>query len=340
MTKKNILLTGASGTVGFEALKQLIEKDRYTISVFDKKTKRSVEKLEPFANQIDLIYGDISNPKDLKSFKNIDVVIHLAAIIPPLADEHPEHAKKVNMEGTHHFIKQLEAHSPKAFFMYSSSISVYGDRIENPYIHVGDTLTPSEGDAYGETKIASEKLVEESHLDWTIFRLAAIMGNHKMSKLMFHQPLNTALEIATPRDAARAFVKGIEKQQELSKRIFNLGGGESCRISYEHFLERSFAVFGLGAVDFPKHAFADKNFHCGFYADGDDLENIVQFRTDSLEDHFEMEAKKVSSLKKTAASIFKKPIKWYLLKKSEPYQAFKTKDAKQMHHYFNLKSKP
>nr|WP_284046823.1 hypothetical protein [Gelidibacter japonicus] len=40
MTKKNILLTGASGTVGFEALKQLIEKDRYTISVFDKKTKR------------------------------------------------------------------------------------------------------------------------------------------------------------------------------------------------------------------------------------------------------------------------------------------------------------
>lgn len=100
MTKKNILLTGASGTVGFEALKQLIEKDRYTISVFDKKTKRSVEKLEPFANQIDLIYGDISNRKDLKSFKNIDVVIHLAAIIPPLADEHPEHAKKVNTEGT------------------------------------------------------------------------------------------------------------------------------------------------------------------------------------------------------------------------------------------------
>lgn len=28
---------------------------------------------------------------------------------------------------------------------------------------------------------------------------------------MFHQPLNTALEIATPRDTARAFVNGIEK---------------------------------------------------------------------------------------------------------------------------------
>lgn len=31
--------------------------------------------------------------------------------------------------------------------MYSSSISVYGDCIENPYIQVGDSLTPSEGDA-------------------------------------------------------------------------------------------------------------------------------------------------------------------------------------------------
>ncbi|MBA6151331.1 NAD-dependent epimerase/dehydratase family protein [Gelidibacter maritimus] len=339
MKKKNILLTGASGTVGFEVLKQLIEKEDYDITVFDKKTKLSEEKLEPFASQINLIYGDISNPKDLEFIRNIDAVIHLAAIIPPVADAYPELAKKVNIDGTHHLIKHLEAHSPKAFFMYSSSISVYGDRVENPYINVGDALTPSDGDAYGETKIAAEKLIQESHLDWTIFRLAAIMGNHKMSKLMFHQPLNTALEIATPRDTARAFVNGIEKQQELSKRIFNLGGGESCRISYEHFLERSFAVFGLGDVDFPEYAFADKNFHCGFYADGDDLENIVQFRRDSLEDHFEMEAKKVSSLKKTAASLFKKPIKWFLLKKSEPYRAFKRKDAEQMHHYFNLKSK-
>lgn len=338
MTKKNILLTGASGTVGFEVLKQLIEKECYNIFVFDKETKDSVKKLKPFENQVDLIFGDITNPSDLEKITNIDVVIHLAAIIPPLADEFPELAKKVNTLGTQHLIQQLKKHSPKAFLMYSSSISVYGDRIENPYIKVGDPLSPSEGDAYGETKIASEELVKESELDWTIFRLAAIMGNHKMSKLMFHQPLNTALEIATPRDTARAFVNGIEKQEQLSKQIFNLGGGESCRISYEHFLERSFAIFGLGELDFPEKAFADKNFHCGFYADGDELDNILHFRQDTLEDYFEMEADKVSSFKKGAATLLKKPIKWYLLKQSEPFQAFKTQDAKQMNHYFNLNS--
>ena len=197
---------------------------------------------------------------------------------------------------------------------------------------------PSENDVYAETKIAAEESVQKSQLDWTIFRLAAIMGNHKISKLMFHQPLNTALEICTPRDTARVFVNAIDKQPELSKKIFNLGGGERCRISYKHFLERSFAIFGLGALDFPKYAFADKNFHCGFYADGHDLENILHFRQDSLEDYFAMEASKVSSFQKSAASTFKKPIKWVLLKMSEPYRAFKTQDAKQLHHYFNLNS--
>ena len=335
MKKKNILLTGASGTVGFEVLKQLLEKDCYNIVVFDKKTKLSVKKLMSFESRVKLIFGDITNPSDLDGIVDIDVAIHLVAIIPPLADELPDLARRVNTQGTKNLIQQLEKQSPNAFFMYSSSISVYGDRIEQPYIKIGDRLMPSEGDAYAETKIAAEKSLQESQLDWTIFRLAAIMGNHKISKLMFHQPLNTALEIATPRDTARAFVNGIEKQVSLSKTIFNLGGGESCRISYEHFLERSFAIFGLGEPDFPDHAFADKNFHCGYYEDGENLENIVHFRQDSLEDYFNMEAEKVSAFKKGAASLFKKPIKWYLLKKSEPYHAFKTQDAEQIQHYFN-----
>ena len=335
MTKKNILLTGASGTVGFEALKQLIAKNSYNITVFDKESKQAVEKFSSFKDQVKIIYGDISVESDLHSIKDIDYVIHLAAIIPPVADDFPELAKKVNLIGTQNLIKQLELYSPNAFFLYSSSISVYGDRIENPWINVGDILQPSEGDYYAETKILAEASIQNSKLDYTIFRLAAIMGNHKISKLMFHQPLNTALEIATPRDTARAFVNGIEKQAQLSKNIFNLGGGASCRISYQGFLKRSFQIFGLGQMNFPKYSFADKNFHCGYYQDGDDLERIVHFRQDSLEDYFKMEAEKVSFGRKFATKLFSIPAKWYLLQKSEPYEAYKKNDLAQMKHYFN-----
>lgn len=336
MPNKNILLTGASGTVGFEALKQLAKNKSYNITVFDKESKIAVKKLSPFKNQITIIYGDISNPVDLQKIPNNQhAVIHLAAIIPPVADDFPALAQKINTEGTLNLIRELEKNSPKAFFMYSSSISVYGDRIKNPMININDPLIPSPGDAYAETKIAAEKIVKESNLDYTIFRLAAIMGGHKMSKLMFHQPLNTALEIATPRDTARAFVNGIEKQSELSQQTFNLGGGESCRSSYADFLERSFSIFGLGKLDFPPKAFAEKNFHCGYYADGKDLENIVHFQQDSLDDYFKMEAEKVSGIKKVAASLFKKPIKYYLLRQSEPLQAIRNNDIKSINHYFN-----
>lgn len=335
MIKKNILLTGASGTVGFEALLQLIDKKIYSITVFDKETKQSRLKLLPYKDKVTLIFGDISIAKDLEKIKDIDYVIHLAAIIPPLADDFPELARKVNLIGTQNLVNQLEKYSSNSFLMYSSSISVYGDRLFKPFIKVSDVLKPSERDYYATTKIAAEDYIQKSKLDYTIFRLAAIMGNHKISKLMFHQPLDTSLEIATPRDTARAFVNGIEKQNELYKRIFNLGGGEKCRASYEDFLQRSFTIFGLGELDFPKHAFADKNFHCGYYADGDALEKIVHFRQDTISDYFEMEAAKVSSFQKFITSVFKTPIKWFLLKKSEPYQAYNDKDIAQMNHYFN-----
>lgn len=335
MKKKKVLLTGASGTVGFEALKQLIASDLYAITVFDKENEQSRKRLLALENQVNVVFGDISVESDLHSINDMDYVIHLAAIIPPVADDFPDLAKKVNLIGTQNLIKQLELHSPNAFFMYSSSISVYGDRIENPWINLGDVLQPSVGDYYAETKILAEASIQNSKLDYTIFRLAAIMGNHKISKLMFHQPLNTALEIATPRDTARAFVNGIEKQVALSKKIFNLGGGETCRISYKGFLERSFKIFGLGQINFPKYSFADKNFHCGYYQDGGDLEEIVHFRQDTLEDYFKMEEEKVSFGRKIATQLFNKPIKWFLLQKSEPYLAYKNKDIAQMNHYFN-----
>lgn len=334
-SKQSVLLTGASGTVGIEVLKQLIDMQQYKLTVFDKKSTASVRKLEPFKDEAKIIYGDITQEEDVtKIADNQDVVIHLAAIIPPLADEHPELAQEVNTKGTQLLIEKLEELSPDAFFIYSSSISVYGDRLKDPYINVGDPLQPSKGDEYAKTKIASEKLIQKSTLNWTIFRLAAIMGGHKMSKLMFHQPLDTSLEIATPRDTARAFVNAIPKENLLLNKIFNLGGGKSCRTSYRDFLTRSFEIYGLGEFNFPEKAFAEKNFHCGFYEDGDDLEEIVHFRNDSLEDYFEKEKSTFLTFKKFGATLFKAPIKWYLLKQSEPYQAIKTENQEIKEQFF------
>ena len=259
--------------MGYEAVKQLAAlKNCYNTTVFDLKTKQSEKLLSPFQDDINIVYGDITNKQNVcKAVQNTNVVIHLAALIPPVADEKPDLAEKINVGGTRNLIECLEEYATQAFFMYSSSISIYGDRIENPWISVGDPLKPSVGDEYAKTKIKCEQLIQQSKLNWTIFRLAAIMGKHKISKLMFHMPLNTPMEIATTADTARAFVSGIEKKTELSKQIFNLGGGSQCRILYKDFLQKAFEINGLGKLDFPEGTFAKQNFHCGYYMDGDDL---------------------------------------------------------------------
>lgn len=331
----SVLLTGASGTIGVEVLKQLNISKKFKITVFDIKTPNSIHIFSAYHQEIEIIYGDISREQDLMAACiEKDVVIHLAAVIPPLADEQHELAYKVNVLGTKNLIKNLEQFSTNAFLLYSSSISVYGDRVVNPNIKVSDPLMPSERDEYAKTKIAAEELIKGSKLDWSIFRLCAIMGKHKLSKIMFHQPLNTSFEIASPQDTARAFVYAIEKQDKLSKKIYNLGGGEECRISYEEFLKRSFKIAGLGKLNFASKSFAEKNFHCGYYEDGEELENILHFRKDSINSHFRKEKQKTSRIQKVLISILRVPIKWYLQKQSEPLRAFKTNDRKEIQHYF------
>ncbi|NLO71069.1 MAG: NAD(P)-dependent oxidoreductase [Porphyromonadaceae bacterium] len=336
--KIRILLTGASGTVGSEVLRQLIDNEDIELTVFDLKTPRSEKIFKPYLSKAQFVYGNISKREDVDTVsKNKDVVIHLAAVIPPLADEKPELAYRVNVKGTENLLNSFEIHSPDAFFMYSSSVSVYGDRVENPNIRVGDPLTPSVGDEYAKTKLKCEELVQKSAMKWTIFRLGAIMKNHEISKLMFHMPLNTTMEICTPEDTARAFVNGIGKQAELTGKIFNLGGGKQCTTSYEDFLQRSFKLFGLGKLNFAPNAFATKNFHCGYFADGHELEEILHFRNDNLESYFTKTKKDISPIIKFFGTIFRYPIKKYLQSTSEPLQALKNNDREMIERFFGKK---
>ncbi len=336
--KKRILLTGAAGTVGYEVLKQ-VDESKYDLTLFDLETKKNKRKFRPFSKTYNIIYGDISKLHDIaKACKDQDIVIHLAAIIPPLADEKPGLTQRINFKGTQNLIEALNYHSPNAFLLFASSISVYGDRLSTPEIRVGDTLKASEGDHYANTKIKTEQLIKESALKWSIFRLSAIMGvkNHKISPLMFHQPLDTKMEICTPADTARAFVHAIEKLPQLESKVFNLGGGKNCRIEYKNFLIRAFKLYGLGKVNFPKNAFARRNFHCGYYMDGDELENILHFRQDTLESYFSKVQNAIPAIQRFFTKIFSPLIKQHLTNLSEPLKALQTSNIPLTYRFFGV----
>ena len=98
--RRKILLTGGSGMVGQEALKELLRRSgEYDVRVFDQNTKANRKFYKKINDKIDLVYGDLRNPEAIeKAVNNIEAVIHLAAIIPPAADENHELAREVNVD--------------------------------------------------------------------------------------------------------------------------------------------------------------------------------------------------------------------------------------------------
>ena len=338
MLKKNILLTGATGTVGKYALQYLTEKsENYNVTVFAQNTSTDKRKLAEYSKKAEIVYGDLRSKSDVyKINKKFDAVIHLAAVIPPLADENKELSYGVNVVGTNNLVEFLKKNSPDAFFIYTSSVSVYGDRLKNNNISTDDILSPSPLDYYATTKIEAEELIQNSGLNYTIMRLSAVAGDssQKPNPLLFHMPLDTNIEFITAEDAANACVSAIEKKDELLNKIYNLGGGENCRILYKDFIAKSFDIFGLGKVKFPKTAFAEKNFHCGLYADGDKLNSILNFRRYSLDEYFNNLKNKTGKFKRLFLKIFAKIIEKYLVNQSEPMKALNQKNKTMINHFF------
>jgi cholest-5-ene-3beta,7alpha-diol 3beta-dehydrogenase len=334
-TSFKILLTGASGTIGREVLRRLVETPNYEVFVFDRKTLETVFFYRPYRSRIHLIYGDLSRKEDVLSLhEKFDVVIHLAAILPPVADRHPRLAEQINVVATNILINHLQSTSPDTFFLYSSCISVYGDRLRNPYITVQDPVSPCKNDVYSQSKADAESIVESSVLRWSIFRVTAILKRHKISSLMFHMPLDTQIETCSPGNAAQAFVNAINHQDQMVGKKYNVGGGERCRITYRDFLNAVFKMAGLGTPTFPPRAFAAQNYHCGYYADSDVLDAILHFRSDDLSACLEEIQSRFTPMNRFVLHFLKHTVKANLLRQSAPYWAYITANKRLVEYYF------
>jgi len=336
---KRILVTGASGEVGLKVVEMLLNKTNYIVRVFSLPDRFSKRRLKRFFNRVEVIWGDITNQHQItEAVKECHAVIHLAAVLPPLADSKPDLAHKVNVEGTRNLVQAMEKETEGLFFLYASSVAIYGDRLHSPWIRVSDPLLPSDGDYYAQTKIEGERLVRNGKVDWSIFRLSAIMSeNRKLDPLFFHMPLDTEIEVTSTRDTAYALVKALSHQEQLSQRTFNLGGGPCCRVSYREFLRENFARMGLDFSLLPEKAFAERNFHCGYYADSGELESILHFQRDCIRDLYASMENKVPASQRFLSKLFQRIIISELLKRSEPWKARKKLASAAARKFFHTK---
>ncbi|MDE7306863.1 MAG: NAD(P)-dependent oxidoreductase, partial [Clostridia bacterium] len=76
-------------------------------------------------------------------------------------------------------------------------------------------------------------------------------------------------------------------------KIYNIGGGETCRVTGFESMDSGFAMLGKGAKKFFKPNWnIARNFHGVWFYDSDELENYLHFRSETFDDFWKKMAKK------------------------------------------------
>lgn len=166
---KKYLVTGATGFVGLEVVKQLCSEGLSVKALVRRPLRGGL--LSQLNTQI--IQGDLSSPESLKrACEGVDIIIHLGA--RAIFEEY-NFVKPTIVDGSKNLMDAAIGAGVERF-IYSSSLLVY-DSQTNP-IDGNTPLNPRCG--YGEAKVESEKLLSEmaikSGVSIAIIRLPHVYG--------------------------------------------------------------------------------------------------------------------------------------------------------------------
>ncbi len=326
MTKQRIFLTGATGAMGFTALKALMQDlDQIELVLLVRDSEINRKKMMPFidARGIQIIWGDLTDYGCVKdAVKDADVVLHVGALVSPVADYKPALAMETNFGSCLHIVNAIKelGQQEKTHVVYIGTVAETGDRM--PPIHwgrVGDPIKPSVYDYYAVSKIAAERCIIESGLPyWVSLRQTGILGPNMSGTddpIMFHNCLDNVLEYVSDRDSAVMLQNLCRKERrgelgsEFWGHVFNIGGGKSCRASAYELYTKSMNALGLKKLDDVADVkwFATRNFHGQYYLDSDKLDAILGFRHDTLNYFYDNVGKALGGMAIAAKTISKIP---------------------------------
>ncbi len=253
-------MTGGAGYIGTVLVNELLKKE-YKVRVLDNLTYCSDGLLPHFGNpNFEFIKGDIRNNVDIeKSLKDVDFVIHLAAIVGyPACKAKPGFAHDVNFIGTKNIVEKC-----KVPIIFPSTGSNYG-HIEN-ICDEETQLNPST--EYGLTKTKAEEAVKQ-HSDYVIYRFSTGFGLSPRPRLdlLVNDFLIRAMKdkelIVFEKDYWRSFIHvkdmaeslifAMENFDKMNGEIYNVGSEELCltkedvAMKIKKYLDfhLKFAVFG------------------------------------------------------------------------------------------------
>jgi len=159
-----ILVTGSTGLVGARLLPRLVDRGEDCRALIrpGKATPAGVTAVE----------GDLFDPGALaNAVAGVSAIVHLAAVF---RTQDTDLIWKSNVEGTRNLIAAAQAHAPQARFIMASTSNVYGKNSTHPG-RESDSVQPEQ--AYPASKVAAEKLLQETALNWSIVRFPFVYGD-------------------------------------------------------------------------------------------------------------------------------------------------------------------
>lgn len=314
----HILLTGATGNLGKNALPELLRQG-HRVRCFVRRPKTLEYIARRSAGVIEVVQGDMRQPADLaKAVQDVDVIIHLAYMIPPGSEDHPELARSINVDGTRHLLDAAASSQTRPpRILFASSLDVFGyTQDQPPPRKVTDPVQAT--DHYTTHKIACEEMVRASGLQCTIFRFADVppLGLRAPHPIMFRIPLSTRFEVIHPYDAGLAIANGMCSNEVWGKTLL-IGGGSGCQILYRDYLGRMLEMMGVGML--PERAFGTEPYSTD-WLDTEESQRLLHYQRYTFDDIMQQLTRIVGYKRKLTALV--RPVaRWWILRMSPFYKA-------------------
>ena len=306
---KKVLVTGAAGCLGKLVIKYLLSEGKYEITALDLKTKNSFRTLRKYHKRVNVIYGDITDPLLIDDLvKENDYIIHLAGVKASMSILKDRVSKEIDYKGCENIVRAITFYNPKCTLIYTSSTTVYGEN-SNP-VSTSDKVVTSKFDYYTNSKIEIEKLIEDKLSNYIIYRVPTILSENIKDEFVYNTPINNKTEFITANDCAYALVKTIDHQKGLNKKIYNLGGGESCTSSFGYVLKNILKIRGISFKYLWSLIFLEKIFYGHTYSDSSKINKTLEYQSESLESYF-MQLKRKTKFR-GIQKLLAKPFIWLI----------------------------
>lgn len=239
-----VLITGGAGVLGRKLARRFIDNG-VRVRIFD--LPQVDYSCFDGSRGIEIVKGDIRD-KDIvrEAVAGVDVILHLAAMIPPASERNRQLTLAINAGGTANMLEAVRGNGTR--FVITSSIATYGNTTgDQPPIRITHKQTAT--DIYSESKIESERVALESGVPYTILRVAPISVPEVMDPPeVWAYQADQRVECVNRDDVADAlfacaFATGIDGK------ILNIAGGKSWQMIGRQHASAILEALGLDPAE-------------------------------------------------------------------------------------------